>query len=105
MSKEKILAEAQLYQQQMQTIISQKDMFNMQLYEIKNAIESVENSKESNVYKITGPILIKTPKADIKKDLKEKEELIDLRIKTLNKSEEKIKSMLEDIKEKLSKEN
>ncbi len=100
---QQLLNQAQIYQQQMQGILVQKETLNLQLIEIKRALEELEKSKESEVYKISGPILIKTGKAGAKEDLKDKQELIDLRVKTLEKGEKRIKERFEEIKNKIEK--
>jgi prefoldin beta subunit len=100
---QQLLSNAQAYQQQIQGILVQKETLNLQLIEIKRALEELENSKETEVYKISGPILIKARKADAKKGLKEKKEVIDLRIKSLEKSENRLKEKFEEIKNRLEK--
>lgn len=99
---QQLLNQAQAYQQQLQAILTQKETLNFQLMEIKKALEEMEKSSEKEIYRISGPILIKTNKEETKKDLKEKEELINLRVKTLEKSEAKIKSQIEGLRAKLS---
>ena len=47
-------------------------------------------------------MLIKTSKADAKKDLKDKQDLIKTRLGAIDKSEKKIKDKIEDIREKLT---
>ena len=98
------LSQAQMYQQQLQQVLVQKEQMKLQLVEIKKALEEVEKTKE-DVYKIAGPILVKSTKEDIKKDLDEKSELFELRVKTLEKGESKLKSQFEELKEKISKLN
>ena len=98
------LSQAQMYQQQLQQVLVQKEQIKLQLAEVKKALEELEKTKE-DVYKIAGPILVKTTKEDIKKDLQEKSELFELRVKTLEKGETKLKSQFEELKEKISKLN
>ena len=74
----------------------------MQLVEIKKALEEIEKTKD-DVFKVSGPILIKTSKDDVRKDLEDKTEFMELRVKTLEKSEQKLKEQFEDFREKLSK--
>ena len=97
-----LLGQAQLYQQQMQGILGQKEVLNIQLIEINKALEALENTKENEVFKISGPILIKTGKAQVKKELQEKKEAISLRMKSLEKGESRLKSQMEDIRARLS---
>lgn len=61
----------------------------MQAIEIENALTELKNSKEA--YQIIGNIMIKTEGDKLSKDLKSKKEVVDLRIKNLEKQEEKIK--------------
>ena len=100
---QQLLNQAQLYQQQIQGIMIQKENLNVQLLEIKHALKELENMKEDMAYKLAGPIMIKTSKDDIKKELLEKQELMDLRLKSLEKGEKIAKDKIEELKEKLSK--
>ncbi|UCD07017.1 MAG: prefoldin subunit beta [Candidatus Aenigmatarchaeota archaeon] len=99
---QQLLNQAQLYQQQIQNILAQKETLNIQLIEIGKALEELEKTKEGEVYKIAGPILIKSKKADAKKDLKEKEDAIRTRLKTMESGEKRIREKIEDLREKLS---
>jgi prefoldin beta subunit len=103
MEEKQLLEQAQVYQQQMQGILTQKEAFNMQLVEINNALEELGKAKDNEVYRISGPILIKSSKADAEKDLGEKKELLETRIKSLEKSENTIKDRLDELREKLTK--
>lgn len=95
-----LLEQAQLFQQQMQGIAAQREALNMQLIEINKSMEELEKTKEKEIYKISGPILIKQGTEEVKKDLDEKKQLIGLRIKTLEKSEQKLAEKLEELREK-----
>ena len=99
----KILGQAQSYQQQMQAFVMQKETLNIQLMEITKAVDDLEKSKEaSEIFRISGPILIKTKKADALKDLKEKQDLIKLRLSSIEKKERGIKEKIDDLREKLT---
>jgi prefoldin beta subunit len=100
---QQLLGQAQLYQQQMQSILNQKELISMQVMEIDKALEALETTKEKEVFKISGPILIKAGKAGVKKELKEKKEAISLRIKSLEKGENRLKAQLEELRARLSK--
>jgi len=100
---QQMLNQAQLYQQQMQGLLLQRESLNMQMLEVKRALEELEKTEQTEVYKASGPILIKTTKEEVKKELAEKQELINLRLKTLEKGEKKIKERFEEIRGKLSK--
>ncbi|RLI98645.1 MAG: prefoldin subunit beta [Candidatus Aenigmatarchaeota archaeon] len=98
-----LVGQAQSYQQQMQNFMVQKETLNMQLMEVKKAIEDLEGTNDAEVYKISGPLLIKTKQADAQKELKEKQELLEARVKNIDKKETQIKEKIEEIREKLTK--
>jgi len=100
---QELLNQAQLYQQQIQGIAIQKETFSMQLIEITKALDELEKSKGDGLYKVSGPILIKSEKGELKKELEEKKELISVKLKTLEKSEQRIKERIDGLKEKLTK--
>lgn len=100
---QQLLNQAQLYQQQMQGIMAQKENMNVQLIEISKALEELEKTKtDEEVYKIAGPILIKSKKAEVKKELKEKEDIIRARLKTMESGEKRIKDKIEDLRDKIT---
>jgi len=100
---QQIVAQAQVYQQQMQSILTQKETIKMQQLEIKKASEDIEKTQEQHAYKISGPILIKCTKEEVRKELAEKSELISTRLQTLERSEKRVREKIEEIREKLSK--
>ncbi len=100
---QQLLGQAQIYQQQMQGILTQKEIMSTQLVEIEKAIDELGKTKEKQVYRISGPILIKSSKSEVKKDLEEKKNLIAMRVKSLEKSEDKIKEKMGVLREKLTK--
>ncbi len=100
---QQLLNQAQLYQQQIQSILAQKETMNVQLIEISKALEELDKTKnDEDVYMIAGPILIKSKKTEVKKDLKEKEDIIRARLKTMESGEKRIKDKIEELKDKLS---
>jgi prefoldin beta subunit len=97
----KFLGQFQSYQQQLQTIMIQKENLKLQIMEIEKAVEELEASKEKEAYKISGPIMVKKNSTDLKNELKEKKDSFDLRIKTLEKAEERITTKLKEMEPKL----
>ncbi len=98
-----LLGQAQGYQQQLQVLLAQKEAINLQLIEIKKALEELGKTKETEVYRISGPILIKDKKADVSKELTEKEKTLGTRLKAIETNEKHVKSKLEQIRESLTK--
>ena len=85
----------QLFEQGMQTILAQKQQFQMQLVEIESALN--ELNKSDTAYKIVGNIMVASDKEDLKADLKSKKDIVDLRLKTLEKQENQIKEKAEKL--------
>ena len=101
---EEKIAQLQLMEQNLQNFLIQKQTFQAQLMEIESALKEIENT--DTTYKIVGNVMVKVRKDDLKKDLKHRKEVLELRIKNIEKQEEKVKekakktreSVLEDIK-------
>jgi prefoldin beta subunit len=87
-SEEKI-AQLQLLEQNMQNFLMQKQQFQMQLSEINSALENIQGSTKS--YKIVANIMVDAQKEDLEKELKQKKEMFELRIKSLEKQEDSIR--------------
>jgi prefoldin beta subunit len=86
---EQKIAELQLLEQNLQNFILQKQTFQAQLLEVDNALKELNNSKEA--YKIIGPIMVHSTNEELKKDLNSRKEILNLRIKNIEKQEDKIK--------------
>ena len=97
-SQEKI-AQLQLLEQNMQTLIMQKQQFQMQLNEVESALDNIKDSKK--LYKIIANIMVDAKKEDVEKDLKEKKEMFGLRIKNLEKQEESVRKKSQDIQKEV----
>jgi len=82
------IQELQLLQQRLQLFTAQKQQFQMQMIEVENALEEISKSKGA-VYRLIGEILVEKSADEVKKDLTDKKEELDLRIKTLDKQETK----------------
>lgn len=100
-AQEKI-QELQILEQNMQHISLQKQAFQLELNEAESALSEVEKTKDV-IFKIVGSIMIKAEKADIEKELKEKREILGLRLKSIEKQENSLKNKLEPIREELMK--
>lgn len=89
----KKIQELQLLEQNIQNLMLQKQAFQFEMSETLNAISELSETKE-DVYKIIGSIMLKAKKSELEKDLRYKKELLDLRIKNIEKQEEAIKENL-----------
>src|SRR3989344_1700855 len=86
---EKKIADIQLIEQNMQNSLMQKQRFQSELLEVENALGEIESSEEA--YKIVGNIMISAKKDDLKKELDSKKNVLNIRIKSLEKEESRLK--------------
>lgn len=96
------IQELQIYEQNLQSLIMQKQAFQMELTETENALSEISKT-EDDVFKIVGQIMIKSNKQEIKKDLEKKQEIISLRLKSIEKQENEFTKELEKIREEVMK--
>ena len=86
----------------LQQFLAQKQQFQAQLMELTSALD--ELGKTDKAYKIIGNVMVDSNKNDLVKDLKEKKEMLDLRIKTLEKQEEKMRTRTSELQSEVMKE-
>jgi prefoldin beta subunit len=99
---EQKIEQLQRIEQSMQNILMQKQQFQSQMIEIESALNELKNSEEN--YKIIGNIMVKTNKEELQKDLNQKRELFELRIKTIEKQEKETKEKASKIQTEVMKE-
>ena len=75
----------------------------LQLMEINRAMEELDPSKNDKAYKITGQIMVSKPVEELKKELTETKEAIEVRVASLEKTEEKITTKLKEMETELRK--
>lgn len=100
-TKEKI-QELQIYEQNFQNLLMQKQAFQIEFSEVENALSEVSKSSDE-VFKIIGQIMIKADKEKIEKELKHKKELLQLRLKSIEKQESEFSKQIEELKEEVMK--
>jgi prefoldin beta subunit len=100
-TQEKI-KQLQIFEQNFQTMLMQKQAFQMELTETENALSEIATSK-GEVYKMVGQIMIKTDKNKVESELKRKQELLSLRLKTLGKQESELTEQLEELRTEIMK--
>ena len=96
---EELLNELQMQNQQLQTVLIQKQSLMIQSRETEKALEEIEKGCEE-IYKTIGPILVRTNREDIKKDLEESKEEVGIKLKSLEKQEAMLKERIKKIQEK-----
>ena len=99
----KKIQELQILEQNLQNILIQKQAFQFEENEIISALEELKNS-EDDVYKIIGQVMVKSSKQNMEKELKSKKEIIQLRLKNLEKQESMLKDKAAALREEVLKE-
>ena len=95
------IAKLQMMEQNLQSINLQKQTFQSQLLEIENALNELVNVKEA--YKIVGQIMIASKKEYLEKELDQKKEILDLRVKSLDKQEKDLKDKASSLQSEILK--
>jgi len=88
-------------QQEARLLAAQKYQFEMQLKEAKNAISELEKLDKAEVHKAIGQILIKTDGKKVLKELKEKAETFEVRLKSLEKQEAELTKNMKSLQDRL----
>src|SRR3989338_5803963 len=99
---QQLIVQMQAFQQQYQTLNMQREALSMQKIESEKALEELKKTKDKeDVFKIVGPVLVKSTKADLVKELSDKKEMTEMRLKNVDKQEEKLREKLKETQEKL----
>lgn len=99
---EKKLNQLQMLEQGMQSLLMQKQQFQIQQVELESALEELEKVDEA--YKIIGNIMVLSKKSELNEDLTSKKEVIELRIKNLEKQENQLREKASKLQNEVLKE-
>lgn len=95
------LTQVNIYQQQIQVLMAQRQQMEMQLKEIEVAHEELQKEEIAEVYKAIGPALIKKKKEAVVEDLEEAKKKIKTRIQTIKSQEKKLRDKMKELSTKL----
>jgi len=97
-----MLAQLQQLQQQLQMVVTQKAHLENSLKETESAIQEIEKiSDDTPIFKAVGTILVKTNKNEVLKELKEKKDTFEVRIKALERQEERLRERIQEMQKKI----
>jgi len=99
-STDKKIQEIQILEQNLHNVLLQKQNFQIEISETQNALEELEISGEET-YKIIGQLMLKSDKEKMKKELTDKQETLELRIKTLEKQENEMVKRIGNLREEI----
>ena len=97
---QKLLFEYENVEKQLQVLILQKHQIQLQLNEIKLAEEEIKKA-EGEIYKSVGSVMVKSTKQSAETDLKERKEMLEMRMGSIGKQEEKLRERLTGSQKKL----
>ena len=96
------ITKMQQSQQNLQSILAQKQQVEMENTESERALEELLKAKDDDqVFKYAGSILIKSDKKTLIEELEEKKELSKTKTTVLGKQEERLKSSLQEQEKKI----
>jgi prefoldin beta subunit len=93
------LGQLQLLEQNLQGFLMQKQNFQAQLLEVDSALSELETT--DTAFKIVGNIMVASKKEELKKDLQKKKEMLELRIKSIEKQEETLREKAKKTQEEV----
>ena len=104
---EQKISQLQMFEQSLQSFLGQKQQFQIQLVEVESALNELNGTDKA--FKIIGNIMVESDKSELKADLQSKREMLELRIKTMEKQEaqvrEKASKLQSEILTKIKKED
>jgi len=100
-TQEKI-QQLQIFEQNLQNLLLQKQAFQFELSETENALSEVGKTKDE-VYKLIGQVMLKTSKSEIEKELNQKKDILSLRVNAIEKQESQLKEEAEKIRQEVIK--
>ena len=96
------ITKMQQTQQNLQSILAQKQQVDMENIESERALEELQKANDDEqVFKYAGTILIKSEKKTLIDELEEKKELSKTKITVLTKQEERLKTSLQEQEKKI----
>jgi prefoldin beta subunit len=97
------VAQIQQLQQQAQAVLTQKSQIEALLRETEAATKELEKMEDDDtvIYKSVGEILFRADRAKLTEEMKEKKEMLELRLKTMTKQEERIHERFNQLQDQL----
>ena len=102
----KAIEDLQVAEHSLQEVLGQKQMFQVEIQEIDNALKELKDTKDE-VYRILSGIMIRSNKVELIKELDERKKIGNLRIDSIEKQEkileEKSLKLRDRLKETIAK--
>ncbi|MBC7081698.1 MAG: prefoldin subunit beta [Thermoplasmatales archaeon] len=96
------LRQLQQLQQQIELLIQQKLQVEIRLRDTEDALEELNKLEENaDVYKGVGNLIIKSEKSKLIKELQEEKESLEIRKKTMEAQENRLRERINDLQSKI----
>ncbi len=96
----KTIEELHILEHNLQNTLAQKQMFQVELQEVENALLELKKTNDE-VYKILSGVMMRAEKEDLIKELEEKKRFLELRISSIEKQERILGDRSTKLREKL----
>jgi prefoldin beta subunit len=96
------IQQLQIFEQNLQNLLLQKQAFQFELSETENALDEIGKTKE-DIYKLIGQVMLKASKAKIEKEMGQKKDILSLRMKAIEKQEGQLKEEIEKLRKDVMK--
>lgn len=97
----KKIQEIQILEQNLQTILMQKQNMTLEINEVLNAMQEIKSSP-NEVYQMLSGIMIKSSVEKVRKELEEKKKIFELRISSIEKQEKIIEDKIQKLRDEMS---
>ena len=91
------LVEAQRLQEQLNRVVQERVALEGEKSEIERVLKLLEEVGENDVYRSVGGILVKVPKEKVVNELKDRLEIINIRLDKLRKQENELRKRLDQL--------
>lgn len=98
---EQKIGQLQMFEQSLQNFLGQKQQFQVQLVEVESALSELGSTGKA--YKIVGNIMVEAEKDELKADLQSKKEMLELRLKTMERQESQVREKASKIQSEILK--
>ena len=97
------LQEMAILEQSVQNLSLQKQSLQFEINEMLSALEELGKSSEKEAFKIVGQIMVKSKKEDLEKELNERKDMAELRVKSIGKQEQSLRERLLSMRDEVMK--
>lgn len=93
----------QQLQSQLSQILSEKNVVEGELREINRALDILKDLEPGTpIFKSVGHLLVKVSKENVEKELNDRKEILELRLKSLEKQEQLLRNQLNEVQSKVN---